>query len=382
MKFGSHINFLGAIGTASILLWGFSQSRAKPEYSPAYSQVQTDPHPTLKSAIVLAPKARHIPAQRARHLVEDAAAKHPDKPREYAAIEPKEPVYQLASKENENEPASSTEQTAPRVAPDTVNAARRTEIKISHRLATDVTIKNLCKLHQYADVAQQEPVYQLASKESGNETGGPSEVEVTPFIQKIMNKARPKQITGTLTVEGKEYAFGSGGHGQSIPYGDYLITPDAVGSWGSRHGAIGVANGSIPDPKLHRDRDGIELHAATNDKLETDGCVSIKKDQWPEFRKQVLAMARENKKVYLHVSDQGASVSTTPLEFIGETISEPTFRDVLSMIENQPAKAQDDRPAIRHSARSRFRGERHASLYGACRHECRRRRAGGARLRS
>lgn len=380
MKLGSHINFLGTIGTASILLWGLSQSKAKPEYSPAYIQVQTLPRPARKVAIHFAPKPRRILAKIARHLDEDAAISNTGSLPKYAAVEPAEPLYQFASRENGNELASPTGSRLARPARGAVNATRRTEIKISRRLAADVTIKNLCKLHRYAAAETKTPVYQLASAENTNAMSGPSEVEVTPFIQKIMNKVRPKQLTGTITVEGKEYAFGSGGHGQSIPYGDYLITPDAIGSWGSRHGAIGVANGSIPDPKLRRDRDGIELHAATNDKLETDGCVSIKKEQWPQFRKQVLGMVKDNKKVYLHVSDQGASVSTAPLEFIGETISEPTFRDVLSTIENPPAKVEDDRPAVRHSARARLRGERHAGL--SCGHECRRRHSGGARLRS
>lgn len=316
MKLGIHINFVGALGTASILLWGLSQSEAKPEYSAPYIQIQTLPKPTQSVSIHLAPKPQGV------------------------------------------------------------------RVEIIRRLAADITIKHLCKLRKYAALEPKEPGHQLASKENGDELGSQTEVKVTPLIRDIMNKVRPKQISGTITVEGKEYAFGSGGHGQSIPYGDYLITPDAVGSWGSRHGAIGVANGTIPDPKLHRDRDGIELHAATNDKLETDGCVSIKKDQWPQFKNQVLGMVKDNKKVYLHVSDQGASVSTTPLEFIGETISEPTFRDVLTTIENQPAKVESDRPAIRHHAKVRLRAESHGRLYGSCGHECRHRRAGDAGVRS
>lgn len=378
MKLGSHINFLGTIGTASILLWGLSQSHAKPEYAPASVQAETLPQPARKTAIHVVPKPRRVLATTAPHLDDAIAITNTGSLPKYAAVEPMEPLYQPASTESDNDPASRIDSGPARPARGDANAAQRTEINISHRLTADVTIKNLCKLHPYTAVASTAPIYQLASKETGDGARDPAEVQVTPAVQNIMNKARPKQLTGTMTVEGKEYAFGSGGHGQSIPYGDYLITPDAIGSWGSRHGAIGVANGSIPDPKLHRDRDGIELHAATNDKLETDGCVSIKKDQWPEFRKQVLGMVKDNKKVYLHVSDQGASVSTVPLEFIGETISEPTFRDALNMIENEPAKVESDRPAIRHSARSRFRGERHASL--SCGHECRRRHAGHARL--
>lgn len=218
---------------------------------------------------------------------------------------------------------------------------QRTPAKRPFHLVKDVTIKSFCKLRKYAAVEANNPVYQLASKEAVDEASPPAELKVTQSIGDIMNKIRPKQITGIINVAGKEYEFGSGGRGQSIPYGDYLITPGAVGSWGSRHGAIGVADGTIPDPKLHRDRDGIELHAATNSKLATDGCVSIRKDQWPEFRKQVLAMVEENKRVYLHVSDQGASVSTDPLGFIGETVSQPTIRDVLSMIEEPVRRASD-----------------------------------------
>lgn len=284
MKPGSHINFFGTIGTACIVFWGLSQSKAKPQYSPEYVRAESlsksgrsHPKPTRKTAI-------HI-----------AAGLH---------------------------------------------GAR---LKITPRLVKDVTIKKLCKLREYAVVAPTDPTLQLPSNENAGNAGRPvrpAEVKVTPLIRDVMNRIRPKQITGTIRVEGKQYEFGSGGRGQSIPYGDYLITPDAVGSWGSRHGAIGVANGTIADPKLHRDRDGIELHAATNSKLETSGCVSIRKDQWPEFRKQVLAMVKENKRVYLHVSDQGASISTNPLEFIGEPVSKPTFRDVLSLLEAPAQKTE------------------------------------------
>ena len=52
-------------------------------------------------------------------------------------------------------------------------------------------------------------------------------------------------------------------------------------------------------------------------------------------------MVEENKRVYLHVSDQGASVSTDPLGFIGETVSQPTIRDVLGMIEEPVRRASN-----------------------------------------
>lgn len=280
---GTYITFWGTICAASILIWSHSRTHATPEHSSPYLQFQIAPQPTQGAETHIAPRLQRTPSRRPFHLVKD------------------------------------------------------------------VTIKTLCQLHEYTAVKASKLDYQPASKEDVDNanlpaalnTSPPPALKVTPSIGDIMNRIRPKQITGIIKVEGKQYEFGSGGRGQSIPYGDYLITPGAVGSWGSRHGAIGVADGTIPDPKLHRDRDGIELHAATNSKLATDGCVSIKKDQWPEFKKQVLAMVGENKRVYLHVSDRGASVSTDPLGFIGETVSQPTFRDVLSMVEQPARKASD-----------------------------------------
>lgn len=302
----TRLTLWSTIGTASILLWGLSQGEANPEYLLSNNQVQAVPTPTQCVAI------------------------HTD------------------------------------------SRLQNTSVKGRFDLVKDPTIANLCKLRKYAVIEPQQPAYQQASKEEGHDAEQPAELKVTPIIRDLMNKVRPKQITGTITVEGKAYDFGSGGRGQSIPYGDYLITPDAVGSWGSKHGAIGVADGTIPDPKLHRDRDGIELHAATNDKLKTDGCVSIKKEQWPEFRKQVLAMVSENKRVYLHVSDQGASVSTDQFEFIGETIAEPTIHDVLDHIDEPVGKAPEVTPSSRccrlmrirtkhrHEAAPTTRSHRHA----------------------
>ena len=230
----------------------------------------------------------------------------------------------------------------PRVAIQLASRLRSAAVEGPIHLVKDVSIKNVRKPRNVPILAPQDPVYQSVSKEDANSIGNASaELKVTPSIQDTLNTIRPKQITGIIKIQGKEYEFGSGGLGQSIPYGDYLITPNSIGSWGSKHGAIGLANGSIPDPKLHRDRDGIELHAATNGNLETHGCVSIRKDQWLEFRQQVLAMMGENTRVYLHVSDRGSSVSTDPFEFIGETVSEPTFNDVLGLLEEPVHKAPE-----------------------------------------
>src|SRR6202035_4040696 len=72
----------------------------------------------------------------------------------------------------------------------------------------------------------------------------------------------PARIAGTIEIAGELFHYGSGGFGYSIPYGYYPIPgDDGVGSWGSRHGAIGIAGGEIWDKRLGRYREGIELHA-------------------------------------------------------------------------------------------------------------------------
>jgi len=290
-----------------------------------------------------------------RQSIKDIAIRNACKLRQYAAVEPSAPAYQSSSSKEKAviEPKAAESQSPLQQKP--VVELKQADSQPASGEKSSVTAKDQDKQQaqeQTQEEAQEQskqqvqqpakqPVYHLASAEQADGLESPTAVTVTPLIRDIINKVRPRQITGTIKVEGREYEFGSGGRGQSIPYGDYLITPDSVGSWGSRHGAIGVANGTIADPKLHRDRDGIELHAATNEKLETSGCVSIRKDQWPEFRKQVLAMLKQGKKVYLHVSDQGASVSTNPLGFIGGTISEPAFRAVLSELERPVRKTRE-----------------------------------------
>lgn len=248
-----------------------------------------------------------------------------------------------------------------------VSADQKLQItRVEKRVAHDDNVKAFCRFRKYAPADPTGAIQQTASEEESlNEKA--TGLIVTPVIRELMNRVRPKQITGIIRVGVKEYEFGSGGRGESIPYGDYLITPDSVGSWGSRHGAIGIANGTMSDPKLHRDRDGIEFHAATNNELETHGCVSIRTDQWPEFRKQILALVKENKGLYLHVTDHGASVSANPMEFIGETISEVTLDNVLSVTEEPVLKAPEVTPPRRCCRLMRTRA-RHARTNGRTTH--------------
>ena len=119
------------------------------------------------------------------------------------------------------------------------------------------------------------------------------------------------QIKGMLSIGGNQYAFGSGGvpgH-PHIPFGDYPVTPDAIGPWGQAHGALGINNGVIPDAELGRDRTGIELHAGSSDKLITEGCLAIAGSQWPQLKQQITSMISQNGPVTLHVGPEGATIA-------------------------------------------------------------------------
>ena len=118
----------------------------------------------------------------------------------------------------------------------------------------------------------------------------------------------PSRIKGELRIGDLRVPFGSGGEGWSLDYGDYPITPKDIGPWGSRHGAIGLAGDEIYDRRLGRDREGIELHAATNDSLMTEGCVAIARREWIAVKRAVLAMIDMSGHAYLHIDPTGARI--------------------------------------------------------------------------
>lgn len=116
---------------------------------------------------------------------------------------------------------------------------------------------------------------------------------------------------GTVTLPGDDQIFhwGSGSPGRyaAIPPGDYPITPEVMGDWGKAHGAIGINNNAIFDPQLGRMRGGIEIHAGsgtTIDTLQTKGCFAIPREEYPEFKRKLLA-ATEKGTVYLHIGVDG-----------------------------------------------------------------------------
>ena len=129
---------------------------------------------------------------------------------------------------------------------------------------------------------------------------------------------RPAFMKGDVAVGGEKFKFGSGGIPgfPSIPYGDYPVTPNEIGAWGKAHGAIGINHGSIWDPMSGRERGGIELHAGHTDELITHGCMAIAGKDWPAFKQKVMAMIKENGRVYLHVGPDGKA-SVTPSPSIG-----------------------------------------------------------------
>ena len=119
-------------------------------------------------------------------------------------------------------------------------------------------------------------------------------------------------LRGKLALDGHAFDFGTGGNrgASSIPFGDYEITPDAVGAWGKAHGALGIANGQIWDKTLGRMRTGIELHAAHSANMISSGCLAFAKDQFGEVKAHVLKMVRDKGHAYLHVGNGGASITS------------------------------------------------------------------------
>ena len=152
----------------------------------------------------------------------------------------------------------------------------------------------------------------------------------------------PSRLRGVLEVGELRVDYGSGGEGWALDYGDYEITPDDVGSWGSRHGAIGIAHDEIWDVRLRRYREGIELHAATNDSLKTEGCVAIERQQWAAVKRAVLAMIDEAGHAFLRVGPNGARI-------------EPDRNPIVILASAEPVEERHER---RHYAEHRHR-ERH-----------------------
>ena len=137
------------------------------------------------------------------------------------------------------------------------------------------------------------------------------------------------RIAGGLEMDGRTYAFGSGGSrgSNSIPFGTYPITPGTIGPWGRRNGAIGINNNAIYDKSLGRMRQGIEIHAAHSASMVTQGCIAIAGSQFREFRRHVLAMVRKHGTVFLNVGRDGkATITPGNVRSIAEGAMPPRSR--------------------------------------------------------
>jgi Phage tail lysozyme len=124
----------------------------------------------------------------------------------------------------------------------------------------------------------------------------------------------PRHYGGTMTMEGKEYSYGTGGGGKgSTPPGSYNINMDqrlgtggaggrgTLGNVGKRIGSIatvGGTGGEITDPRYPgQTRAGIQIHQAMTkrlDKLYTAGCFGIEPSQWPAYKQHLIDMAKRN----------------------------------------------------------------------------------------
>jgi hypothetical protein len=131
-------------------------------------------------------------------------------------------------------------------------------------------------------------------------------------------------MSGQVTMDGQSYGWGSGMPGHpATPFGDYYINrgnlggldPDTGNPKGGGVGPLGQSGwgGKLPpaiaglntSPEGNM-RGGEELHAgsATSDRLDqlyTAGCFAVAKDQWPQFKANLMAKAQREGKLMLHL---------------------------------------------------------------------------------
>jgi hypothetical protein len=122
-----------------------------------------------------------------------------------------------------------------------------------------------------------------------------------------------RYIGGQVQLGGQTFHWGSGGGGQSIPFGTHRINIGDIGAIGRRIGSVaglGGPGGTIWDPTLGRNRAGIQIHPNTHgsdlDRLYTAGCFSIPQNEWPRFRAALLQEASKHPGgLFLNVNRNG-----------------------------------------------------------------------------
>lgn len=131
-------------------------------------------------------------------------------------------------------------------------------------------------------------------------------------------KARPNHYSGKLTGLSRDYNFGSGDPTRhpdqpSVRYGSSEIgalNPHRVpGGEGYE-----IYDLNRFDPKIGRSRAGVVIHANSGsdlDRLYSHGCISIPKNQFQQFKKDVAKFKAENGgKAYLNINPDGSYTIT------------------------------------------------------------------------
>ena len=141
-----------------------------------------------------------------------------------------------------------------------------------------------------------------------------------------MFKVENGHFTGNLEFNGKKYPFGSGISAESphLPWGDYILTPNEMGSWGVAHHAIGINHNKIWDASLNRFRLGCEIHAGHLPYLFSHGCIAITPNEYPEFRESLLKYISEKGNAFIHVHPEGACINDSlenPFKVIQSVVS-------------------------------------------------------------
>lgn len=154
--------------------------------------------------------------------------------------------------------------------------------------------------------------------------GGGSSASVVPG----QGGQSASRLQGQIDVEGQKFDFGSGnGKGlNSIPFGTYPVTPDAIGPWGRANGALGINGNQIWDKTLGRMRTGIEFHAASNARMLTAGCIGIAREQYGTFKERLLSVYRRAGRAFLTVGPNGASISANRPDDPAARVSAETKR--------------------------------------------------------
>lgn len=148
------------------------------------------------------------------------------------------------------------------------------------------------------------------------------------------NTKRPQHLRGKIRIGEEEFEYGSGAKTKknfpSVPYGTYVVGDEYFSDKMNRD-AIGLdapgmsGNSTGFDPKIGRNRTGIVFHANNSndlDRLYSHGCITVRKKDWPRFKKALLEYKKANGgKVYLHVSPNGApmEISNQPIPGIKQT---------------------------------------------------------------